>query len=170
MAQPASRPPRRARRTPAVAAPGRPVSPERYAAFIGQIELAAVWLQAARVVNHRGPEAPAEPEVEVAAEAQLSPLPTGFRCYHTYRVRVLAAADLAAELEATFGVDFRAPAPPSPELFALFQTYNLPVNTWPYLRALLADVLGRMNWLPLTLPALKRGVPSPSGESATPAD
>ena len=50
----------------------------------------------------------------------------------------------------------------SEELFTVFQEVNLPVNTWPYLRSFLADGLGRMGWPPMTLPAFKTGIQSPS--------
>jgi hypothetical protein len=48
-------------------------------------------------------------------------------------------------------------------IFAVFQTANLPVNIWPYLRELVASITGRMGWLPITLPTLKRGVPPARG-------
>ncbi|MHB8576340.1 MAG: hypothetical protein ACYDCQ_13525 [Dehalococcoidia bacterium] len=70
-----------------------------------------------------------------------------------------------AEINAVFALDFTSPLPMTNTIFPIFSENNLPVNTWPYLREFVSTTLGRMNWTPFTLPALKRGVgAAPTGQ------
>lgn len=145
----------------------REVSAAEYAAFISQIELLAVWLKMARVVNHHGPKPPLQALFTVADDATWEPSPDGFRVYHHYNVRVVSDEAPLAEMEVTFGLDFQSAEPPSDRLFAVFREVNLPVNTWPYLREFVGTMTARMNWLTTTLPTLKRGVDEGSETTAT---
>ncbi len=133
------------------------VTPERYAAFIRQIELAAVWLSGAGIQNHHGPVTPERAVASIDTEAQWQPREGGFQAFHHYRLRLEAAETLLAEIDVTFGLDYRSGIPMSDDLFEVFEEVNLPVNTWPYVREFVATACGRMNWQPFTLPALKRG-------------
>ncbi len=136
-----------------------PPTPEEYAEFIGQIELTSVWLGNATVQNHHGPESPAHAQAEVTSRASWEPATDGFRARHHYEVSLMFDSTRLADLAVTFGADYRSPQPMTDETFTIFSTLNLPVNTWPYLREFVANTLGRMQWVPLTLPALKVGVP-----------
>ena len=143
-------PPRRTRQT----AP----SPEEYSAFIAQLDVAAVWLRNATIHNHHGPESPEHARADIKATASWEPAAQGFRARHHYEVSLMFDSTRLADLGVTFGVDYRSERPMTDELFELFGTHNLPVNTWPYLREFVANTLGRMQWIPLTLPAWKSGV------------
>jgi hypothetical protein len=86
----------------------------------------------------------------------------GFVAFHAYDVAIKVTDSKVANISVTFGLEFISEQAMSEELFTVFQDVNLPVNTWPYLRSFLADGLGRMGWRPLTLPAFKTGIQSPS--------
>ncbi|MGI8554701.1 MAG: hypothetical protein ACR2PL_28505, partial [Dehalococcoidia bacterium] len=136
---------------------GGALSPESYAAFIRQIELTAVWLHEARIVNHHGPEPSEDAEVHVTTEAHWKQHTDGFRAFHHYAVVPEWAGNQLAQIEVTCGLHFTSTEPMTDGIFEVFREVNLPVNTWPYLREFVASSTGRMNWLAFTLPTLKRG-------------
>ena len=138
------------------------VSPAAYAAFLRQIELAAIWLQEARISNRRGPEPPERATVRLDSHATWTPYSEGFRILHHYDIRIEDSDSLLAEIEVTFGLQFTSEAELTDELFSVFREVNLPVNTWPYLREFLATTAGRMNWVPFVLPTLKLGTEEPT--------
>jgi hypothetical protein len=138
------------------------ISPTAYGTFIGQIELVAIWLQSARVVNHYGPSSPERAEVNLNSHARWEPaddVEPGFQVFHTYEATIGPTEAPQAEIEVTFGLRFTSQQAMTEPIFRVFEAVNLPINTWPYLREYVATTIGRMNWLPLTLPALKRGTP-----------
>ena len=61
-------------------------------------------------------------------------------------------------------VEFESDMPMTDEIFEVFQERNLPVNTWPYLRAFVSDSVSRMGWPPVTMPAFKIGTGDSDGE------
>lgn len=136
------------------------VSREAYAAFIGQLALADIWLHEAKVTNQHGPHSPKRAKFRFSSEVGWEARPGGFRAFDRAHVFIEDAKDaqvLYAELEVTFGLDFASEMPLTEDLFAVFGEINLPVNTWPYLREFVSTTMGRMGWRPFTLPALKRG-------------
>lgn len=133
------------------------ISPKAYAAFVGQIELEAIWLNDAKVRNHQGPNAPERSSIRVDMEARCEDREGGFRAYCQYKVRVKAGNAPALNVDVTFGLDFSSVQPMTEEIFAIFSDVNLPINTWPYLREYVATTMGRMNWTAFTLPTFKRG-------------
>ncbi len=153
----------RARRTREAAK----VSPTDYATFIGQIELTNIWLESSRVTNQHGPTAPEQASLAISNQARFEPAADGFNAYQGYRVRFDESDAVLAEIEVTFGLRFRSAQPMTDEIFAIFREVNLPVNTWPYLREYISTTMGRMGWMPVALPALKRGVRSPSSPGRT---
>lgn len=137
--------------------PPDPLSPEAYATFISQIELEAIWLVAGHVDNRTGQRSPRHAEVVVSESAQWQSAGGGFDIQHQYSLHFRDAGQELALIDVTFGLHFASAQPMTEETFAVFRAVNLPINTWPYLRAYVADITGRMAWLPFTLPALKRG-------------
>lgn len=142
-------------------------SPGEYASFIAQIELEAIWLHAARVSNLHGPKPPNLALVGLEERARWEQRADGFRAFQSYEARIEADNALLAEIDVTFGLDFKSAEPMTEGIFAVFQEVNLPVNTWSYLREFLATTTGRMNWITFTLPALKRGT-GPGGDADRP--
>ena len=138
-----------------------PIDPATYNAFIGQIELSSIWLSSSSIENPGGPGNPGEASIDIAASARWESVEDGFVAFHAYDVKMEVADSKVANISVTFGLEFKTEQAMSDELFTVFQDVNLPVNTWPYLRAFLADGLGRMGWPPLTLPAFKTGTESP---------
>lgn len=147
------------------------VAPEAYAAFVGQIELRAIWLEASRVANHRGPKTPeAGATINISSNEQWEAVTAGFRVHHRTTVELEAPGALLAEVEVTFGLDFESKEPMNDALFEVFKAVNLPLNTWPFVREYLSTTMGRMNWMPFTLPALKRGTRESAPRSAASPD
>ena len=138
-----------------------PIDPAIYNAFIGRIELSSIWLSSSSIENSGGPGSPREASIDIAANARWESVEDGFVAFHAYDVKIEVADSKVAEISVTFGLEFKSKQAMTEELFTIFQDVNLPVNTWPYLRAFLADGLGRMGWPPLTLPAFKVGIQSP---------
>ena len=159
-------------------------TPEEYAAFIGQIELEAVWLGEAHVFNAFGPGLDNEPvgmyteeggedargpgpgrpvatdvstDVAVESSAGWSPYQDGFHAWYQYGLQINRSDGAPIEIEVVFGLRFRSERPMTSPIFELFKEVNLPVNTWPFLREFVHSMTGRMGWTPITLPALKRG-------------
>ncbi len=156
--------------TPAVTDPSvedrEEISPQMYAAFIGQIELRAIWLASATVTNTSGPDTPEAGALNIEEITRWEAIATGFRAFHRYRVRLSENDEAHAEIATEFGVEFLSPEPMTDALFAVFARANLPVNTWPYLREFVSATMGRFGWEPFTLPALKRGTPRKTGTKA----
>ena len=138
-----------------------PIDPVIYNAFVGQIELSSIWLSSSSIENPGGPSNPGEANIDIGVSARWESVEDGFVAFHAYDVKMEVADSRVANISVTFGLEFKSEQAMSDELFIVFQDVNLPVNTWPYLRAFLADGLGRMGWPPLTLPAFKTGTESP---------
>lgn len=138
--------------------PTRTIDPKAYGAFIQQIELLNIWLSSATVENNLGPIPPEPGRVSIAEDFAWEAIDSGFISYHTYSVRMRDDQDIpAADVKVTFGLEFSSVEPMTDDLFATFARVNLPINSWPYLREFFASVVGRMGWIPLTLPSLKVG-------------
>ncbi len=131
-------------------------SPEEYSAFIQQVELETIWLVDARITNQAGPLGPDRAKVGVDRSPHWEPRDGGFRAFDRYEVVLGGETERSARIEVTFGLDYRSAQPMTNALFGPFGEINLPLNTWPYAREFVSTTMGRMNWLPLTLPALKR--------------
>lgn len=140
-------------------------SPEEYSSFISQMELEAIWLRSAQVENRHGPETPENAIVQLESETQWEISSNGFYAFHSYNVAIQADNERVAEVRATFGLAFRSQQAMTDALFAIFKEVNLMLNTWPYLRAFLADAIGKMGWSMFTLPTYKVGTASPTRSS-----
>ncbi len=138
------------------------ISPQSYAAFIGQIELHTIWLSEVRVRNYCGPDAPDHNSVRISSKAKWELTLSGFRAFTEYKVRLKSDDAPSLDLDVTYGLDFVSSEPMTDEIFLIFRDVNLPVNTWPYLREFVSTTMGRMNWAPFTLPTFKTGTERPS--------
>ncbi len=137
------------------------ISREEYAQFIGQIDLSNIWLHKAHTNNMHGPQTPDQATFRFISTARWEPWDGGFRIFHHYIVHVETVDSPLAELDITLGVDFVSKLPLTDEIFTIFGDVNLPVNTWPFLREFVSTTVGRMGWIPFTIPALKQGVKRP---------
>lgn len=96
------------------------ITVEDYAAFIGQIELIAIWLRESQIINHYGHSTPQNAEVTVTGEARWEPYAeayTGFQAFDSYKVLIGPPSAPDAEIRATFGVRFLSPRPMTGPLF-----------------------------------------------------
>jgi hypothetical protein len=137
-------------------------TPEEYSTFIGQIELRNLWMHAGSAHNELGPLTPERVYLEVEDQPSYEPSAAGFICTHAYLVRANSEGHEAFRITLELKVQFDSAAPMTDRIFKVFATANLPLNTWPYLREFVASSVARMGWQALTLPALKRGVRTPS--------
>jgi hypothetical protein len=148
-----------------------PVDRAAYGAFISQIELRNIWLRSAKVENNHGSTQPDELIIAVDGNHCWEPISDGFRAFQSYRIRLDGQDETRyAEIEVTFVVDYDSIEPMTDALFETFAVVNLPLNTWPYFREYAATSVGRMGWLPITLPAFKVGTPTDSSLSDSAQD
>jgi hypothetical protein len=139
-----------------------PIDPQVYAAFIGQIELRKLWLSDASVTNPHG-AMPADPSgvsvgVAISESSRWESSSGGFHAFHTYELQLSGDGDHQfPKITVTFGIEFASQEAMTDETFSIFSRVNLPINTWPFLREFFYSTLGRMGWVPITLPALKVG-------------
>jgi len=143
-------------------------SARAYAAFVGQIELLDVWLRSARVANEHGPVTPDHVSIHVESNADWMTTDAGFRAFQAYRLWFQGFDVLFAEVEVAFGLEFSSQEPMTDEIFGTFSEFNLPLNTWPYLREFVATTTGRMGWTAATLPTFKVGTRSSTQATTMP--
>ena len=135
------------------------VSPEEYAEFVRQIELASVFLLRSKVDNYRGPAAPLNATIQIEeGEASFDLYEGGFYAYRSLIVRVLDTSALLAQIDVAFGLQFDSTLPMTEELFEVYSEANLQLTLWPYFREFAASAFSRMNWQPFTLPTRKAGL------------
>lgn len=133
-----------------------PVAPvDDYVSFIQQIELEQIWLRSSRVTNSTGGKAPAGAEVKISDSATWKESETGFQAFQKYVVEFMDGKKRLAKVDVELVADYASAAPMSDDLFTVFEENNLPLNTWPYFREYLANVVYRMHWIPFTLPTRK---------------
>lgn len=144
------------------------VIPREYGAFIAQIQLQAIWLARTEVVNHVGPNSPRQGVFGIRGEARWTPDPEGFRAFQKYIIQLTEEDSTLLDMTVEFGLAYRSNIPMTDAIFAVFQEVNLPLNIWPYLREYLADMLGRMNWMPFTLPVFRVNTPPADAAPAAP--
>jgi hypothetical protein len=139
--------------------PRRQLSPAKYNEFIRQVDLRAIWVASARIDNRVGARRLEDENVEIQIDGAHEPIASGFRLSHTYRLRVRDGRDDAGEIEVTFAVEYMSKQRLTAGYFEIFREINLPLVTWPYLRAFVADAFSQMGWGPITLPSFKTGAP-----------
>ena len=144
------------------------VAPEEYAAFIAQIQMRSIWMVRAKVDNHVGPDIPEHARIRIVDRPTWEVVDGGFRATSHYQIQVASDTDaIFATLEFSLAVDFSSDLPMTDAISLPFGEYNLPLNTWPYLREFIASSFGRMNWLSFTIPALKRGIGASKSQSGS---
>lgn len=149
--------------------PAEKLTPEAYGRFIGQIELEKIWVQSAQMSLMEGRVLPPEGNIEINSTTKGWRLTDeGFEATHAFDLEALAKGKRLISIAVTFGLRYRSTTPMTNAIFADF-SFNLNVNTWPYLREFVAGMVGRMGWEPLTLPLLKVGAVAPTAENESPS-
>ncbi len=150
---------------------GGEISQTEYSEFISQIDLQAVWLKDEAVSNRIGPRPGGHFTTNFRVlEATYEETNEGFRAFIGFEAEFLVddQPPPGAEISALLALDYTSTAKISPRIFALFGENNVPVNAWPYFRALAGELTARMGWTPFTLPVFKilleapREVPEPA--------
>ncbi len=154
--------PRRAKRN----APPVQLSPEEYAEFIAQIDLDKIWISNAEIHLLGSDARPADADITIrSGSVGWGLCPGGFEAGQTFALSVTADGADAASITVEFHLRYRSDAEMTDAIFQDFH-FNLHVNTWPYLRAFVSDMVGRMGWEPITLPVLKIGTVTQSHTDA----
>lgn len=135
----------------------RPPAPERYNAFIHQIDLRSVWIAGARFVNYVGARPLDEPSIDIKTSPAHESATGGSRALQKYTLTITEGVTTVGAIEVTIAAEYTSKIKLSEGLFSVFRDINLPLNTWPYLRVFVAEAFGKMGWAPLTLPAFKTG-------------
>lgn len=126
-----------------------------YAAFVQQIELANIWLRSARATNSTGGITFSRAEVSIEDSSTWKDIEEGFQVFHKYTAIFTDGKKRLGRIDAEFVVDYLSDEPMDDEVFEIFRSNNLPLNTWPYFREYVSNTTGRMQWLPFTLPTKK---------------
>ena len=126
-----------------------------YVSFIQQLELVNIWLRSARVTNSTGGITFSQAEVSIEDSSSWKDIEVGFQAFHKFTATFTDGKKKLGRIEAEFVADYASDEPMEDELFELFKTNNLPLNTWPYFREYVSSTTGRMQWLPFTLPTRK---------------
>jgi hypothetical protein len=147
------------------------VSGDAYIDFIQQLQLERIWLKSTRVTNSAGGDVPQGASVHISDTPTWKDAENGFQAFHKYVADFRNEKNRKlAKVEIEFGLDYGSEEPMTDEIFEIFAVNNLPLNSWPYFREYLASTVGRMGWIPFTLPARKiLGAPVPDDE-VTPTD
>ena len=130
-------------------------TPERYNAFISQIELQRLWVEKATIANNVGAKRLDDPTLDIKTSPSYEAVPSGFKALQTYTITVTEGTATAGKIEVTFAIEYSSKLKLTESLFSVFREINLPLNTWPYLRSFVAESFGKMGWAPHTLPAFK---------------
>jgi hypothetical protein len=144
------------------------LSGEDYVEFIQQLELERIWLKFSRVTNSFGGDIPQGASVTINDSHSWKDSDNGFQAFHKYTAEFRSERNRKlAKVDVEFGLDYGSEEPMTDELFEIFAENNLPLNSWPYFRELLASTVSRMGWIPFTLPARKiLGAPTPREDEA----
>lgn len=148
------------------------VTDTAYADFIEGLELRSLWLDESRVekLTFTGATTPLIAEIET--RNRWVGEETTSLVMHGYRVRIVADEEdrstVDAELGQTevatitveFGLTYTTAIPMTEELFTTFQSVNLPLNTWPYMREYVSSTLSRMGLPAVFVPTFKFSEPA----------
>ena len=77
---------------------------------------------------------------------------------HKYSLEIISKEDdkkSLGRIECTFCLNYSPASCFSPEYFEEFKKANLHINTWPFFREFVFNMVARMNIPPITLPLLK---------------
>lgn len=144
------------------------LSKAEYGKFIEGLELRELRLVSLNVEARNVMIKPADTQLNVSDEASYKLIDGGFEVFHHYSLLAVDAqqpSEIHGRIEAKFGLRFTSTQPISQSYFEIFRGVNLPVNTWPYWRELVQEMVARMGWPPITLPLFKL-VPTSASRSA----
>ena len=127
---------------------------ESYNNFIKQIQINDIKLTASKIENSDCNYFPKSAEISWKDTAKFEMEGKKFIIFHRYDVRVkdTPTKEIKAKVSVTFCVSYESKISMTEELFEPFKVRNLPINTWPYFREYVHDVLGRMGWPPFIMP------------------
>ncbi len=132
-------------------------TPEEYGNFINGIQIEDVRLVELKVEAKEATINPAETALRVNDSSRFDNLSDGFEIFHTYHLifESVSKEDNQGEIKATFGIRFTSETKLTESYFKIFSQINLKMNTWPYWREIVQNMISKMGWPGFTMPLLK---------------
>jgi len=125
-----------------------------YNDFVKQIEVDNLRIVSAQVNILDYSYFPSSTEVKWRMRASYEKTEEQFSVSHRYNVTILdkETNEAKAKISVTFFVVYSSKIPISDDFFKIFKARNLPLNTWPYFREFVHNVIMRMGWPPFIAP------------------
>ncbi|MBA7671453.1 hypothetical protein ES703_79611 [subsurface metagenome] len=125
-----------------------------YNDFVKQIEVDDLRIVSAQVNLLDYSYFPSSAEVKWKMRASYEKAEGQFSVSHRYNVTILdkETNEDKAKISVTFFVVYSSKIPISDDFFEIFKVRNLPLNTWPYFREFVHNVIMRMGWPPFIAP------------------
>ena len=121
---------------------------QEYRRFIEQIGITDVRIISAQinVIDHA--YFPSSAQVNWKMSASYEQIEGRFSISHRYNVTIKDKKinEIKAKIQVTFLVTYSSKIPINDDLFKIFKTHNLQVNTWPYFREFVHNSIIRMGW------------------------
>ena len=136
----------------AQATEAEPISPALYQQTLERLTLQTICLDCVKASCEREHFDGQETSLALTTTAEDRQDGERYSMFMTYLLRGRQDKEFTLEVEATYRLVFRAPAPIPPGFFEVFRELNLRMIKMPYFRELLASTTGRMELPTLTSP------------------
>jgi len=148
--------------------------PERYQAFINDVELRGVRLLSCQAESQAVLHESMQASYELDVESSFRRMSQGFEAIQECTVSVFIVEEdeevPVGQIQVAYGFayssTFEDDQYESDAFLHIFQQVSLPVNAWPFIRQFVHEMTQRMNWPPLMLPLLKPDADAPDPEAA----
>jgi preprotein translocase subunit SecB len=137
------------------------IDPKEYAEILAKTELVDIYLESCSV-NHDRIELQAEKKIklEIKDKVTFRQVDVGFIAITTYEIKAIPSDPQKVRpimtIKATFCLHFKSQGIVGKPFLDVFKVVNLPLNSWPYLREFVQNIVQRMNLPPLVLPFARR--------------
>jgi hypothetical protein len=124
------------------------LSVKGYNDFVTQIKIIELRIVSAQINMLDYSYFPSSAEVKWRMRVSYENAEEQFNVYHRYNVTIWdkETKEAKAKISVTFRVVYSSKIPISDDLFEIFKTRNLPLNTWPYFREFIHNAILRMGW------------------------
>ncbi len=133
------------------------ISPKEYRDYLEQTELESILLSSCSAKLRKDKFGDSmKHSVSDKVKYDISE-PKTARLLHEYQFVVTRSTkrDFAVKIICEFEVELTSKSEITEDFLEIFSQVNLPLNTWPYFREFIQNMLQRMGLPPLTLPFLK---------------
>ena len=126
----------------------------KYNDFVSQIDINDIRIVSAKLDYLDYSYFPYNPAVSWRTKSWYEEKEEEFNVFHRYNVTVSdkETKEAKAKISVTFCVTYSSKLKINEEIFDIFTKRNLILNTWPYFREFIHNIIGRMGWPPLIAP------------------